>query len=329
MARFLLKGRLRAWKGFTLIELLVVIAIIAILIGLLLPAVQKVREAAARTQCQNNLKQFGLAVHNYHDTHGALPPGGLVLTDSQGNWAFDKGNWLVYTLPYMEQDNIFKLIPNLGDPNFNSMGNVPAPNPFTTRGPKYLRCPSDDFDVKAPVSSYLASEGPQDCPSQCGFDFNALYANGTALGWGYADSPAHGNTFDANQIRGVFGRLGPTITFASVIDGLSNTFFIGETLPGQNSYMTNHGNWGTYDYNSVSTTIIPLNWVSDQQGCPGTNGQNGMDNWGVAFGFKSRHSGGANFVFGDGSVHFITQSIDARTYNLLGCRNDGQVFNMP
>src|SRR2546423_4253363 len=102
-------------QGFTLIELLVVIAIIAVLIGLLLPAVQKVREAANRMKCQNNLKQLGLAMHSYHDVNNIFPPGGRIVTNKPGGvddsnnwWDADKGSWLVYTLPYMEQDNLFK-----------------------------------------------------------------------------------------------------------------------------------------------------------------------------------------------------------------------------
>src|SRR4030081_3663398 len=102
----------RNW-GFTLIELLVVIAIIAVLIGLLLPAVQKVRESANRMKCQNNLKQLALAMHSYSDTNGAFAPGGWIGDRSGNDWSDNRGSWLVHTLPYMEQVNIYKGIPNL------------------------------------------------------------------------------------------------------------------------------------------------------------------------------------------------------------------------
>src|SRR5438477_5902301 len=109
-------------SAFTLIELLVVIAIIGVLVGLLLPAVQKVREAANRMKCQNNLKQLGLALHGYHDVNGSFPIGGRVMaSNNDPQWDADKGSWLVYILPYIEQDNAFKRIPNLNyyntDPN--------------------------------------------------------------------------------------------------------------------------------------------------------------------------------------------------------------------
>src|SRR5438552_7089002 len=118
-----LPWRSRWWGGraFTLIELLVVIAIIAVLVGLLLPAVQKVREASYRARCANNLKQFGIALHAYHDVQGAFPPGGKFGdgksgTGANGNWDNSKGTWVVFTLPYMEQGNISVHLRNVNDP---------------------------------------------------------------------------------------------------------------------------------------------------------------------------------------------------------------------
>src|ERR1700687_5976228 len=114
MLRFKLRSFWGNKRGFTLIELLVVIAIIAILIGLLVPAVQKVREAASRIKCSNNLKQYGLACHMYHDTNGFFPPGGKGPDPiNGGSWNDDRGSWLVYSLPYVEQDNLFKAFGNL------------------------------------------------------------------------------------------------------------------------------------------------------------------------------------------------------------------------
>ena len=147
-----LQWRARWWsvRGFTLIELLVVIAIIAVLIGLLLPAVQKVREASYRARCANNLKQFGIALHSYHDVEGAFPPGGKFGdgksgSGNNGNWDNSKGTWLIFCLPYMEQGNIYNHLEKLSDPLFDSTGDLVKQGILPINLP-YGRCPSDNFN---------------------------------------------------------------------------------------------------------------------------------------------------------------------------------------
>jgi len=342
--------------AFTLIELLVVIAITAILLGLLLVAVQRVREAANRAKCQNNLKQFGLACQGYHDNRGLFPAGGKLLLAPPrdinifSDWsAGDKGSWLVYSLPYMDQDVLFQQIQSLSVPNVSSMslavdaGILPLKLPCG-------RCPSDGFEYDNPLfCNYMASIGPQCSIGPCGYDPFQRYCNGANDGGkppllsppnaypsflnpatvpGYSNSPNHGNTRDSSLARGMFTRFGARIDLASVLDGTSNTVLIGESLPAQNSDMKNNGGWFYWNGgNSVGTTIIPINYRSDSD--EGTedwcaNPDRSIYNWNVSFGFKSRHSGGANFVFVDGSVHFLSQNIDHVTYQYLGCRNDNR-----
>jgi prepilin-type N-terminal cleavage/methylation domain-containing protein/prepilin-type processing-associated H-X9-DG protein len=315
-------AKISSWaKGFTLIELLVVIAIIAILIGLLLPAVQKVRESAARMKCSNNLKQFGLACHSYHDVNAAFPPGGY--SNPPGSWwTGSKGSWLVFTLPYMEQSNIFNQIPNFYQPNFDSSDAAVAAGLYANTRLPYARCPSSDYDLNATVSEYVGSLGPQCAIGPCGYDPYQQFCNMPA--WGYTTSPDHGNSTDPGQIRGMFTRMGAKINMASVTDGLSNTILIGESLPGQHDHLAQNEWWDFNGGNSHCTTIIPINYQVSAHWSGGCSPpQTGTENWDVSWGFKSRHTGGVNFVFGDGSVHFVSQSIDHRTYQLLGCRNDG------
>ena len=332
-------GRTGRGTGFTLIELLVVIAIIAILIGLLLPAVQKIREAANRMKCSNNLKQIGLALHNYHDVNNRFPPGGRYgWQNNTGDWGSDQGSWLVYTLPYVEQDNLFRQINPRYDVH-NSVGNWvnTVGGPGSPSNPKFpmLRCPSDAYDLNRPWTNYMGSAGPQCAIGPCGFDPHQQWCNpessgagGGLAGMGYTWSPDHGNSENASDIRGMFNRLGAEIAMASVPDGLSNTIMVGETLPQQHDHATN---WGWYHFNGGgfgAGTITPINTRSDNPNwC--SPAQTSRSNWNVSWGFKSNHSGGANFVFGDGSVRFTRQSIDHRTYQLLGCRNDGMAVNIP
>ncbi len=325
----------RGSRGFTLIELLVVIAIIAILIGLLLPAVQKVREAAARMSCQNNLKQFGLAQHSFNDVNGHLPRGGMMGRGVAGppieswggeNWGDDRGTWIVYSLPYMEQDALFRIVPNI-ETTVNGAGIMRSNAAAMAARPKFLRCPSDDYNLNESHSNYAGSLGPQCVTGGCGADINQALCNQPALG--IPASPDHGNDVNSSGIRGLYNRVGCKISLIGIKDGLSNTIMIGEVLPRFHDHMFN-GSWMHFNggYSHVST-IVPINQGLSQftrnGSCTSTIPFDAR-NWNTSWGFKSQHSGGANFVFADGSVKFLSQTINMTAYLLLGGRNDGQAI---
>jgi prepilin-type N-terminal cleavage/methylation domain-containing protein/prepilin-type processing-associated H-X9-DG protein len=334
----------RKRTAFTLIELLVVIAIIAVLVGLLLPAVQKVREAGNRTQCANNLKQLALACHNYHDVQGSFPPGGYFLphTKPSSNYPLTppgwKGSWHVFILPYIEQDNLWRQIPNRDLPNHDSIQEAVDAG-VLPRKLNYGRCPSDDFNRDATITNYGGSVGPQCYFSFCtpSHDPYQKYCNGTAEDParplnpptypGYTVSVNGGHTLNVSQIRGMMNWYGARINLAMVTDGTSNTLMLGETLPAESAFRDTN-NWAI---SHGSGTIKKINHRTDYlraDGCTAAPDRYYL-NHNVAEGFKSRHPGGANFAFVDGTVHFLSETIDHQTYQYLGCRNDGQAVSLP
>ncbi|MEE3077113.1 MAG: DUF1559 domain-containing protein [Planctomycetota bacterium] len=324
--------------GFTLVELLVVIAIIGILIALLLPAVQMAREAARRISCGNNLKQYGIACHMYHDIYKIFPKGGTYKSNnhdgvwSNGNIA-PKLGWQARILPFMEQNALFEKL------NLNLINGWDTLVPFEGQSVRartvqvpYAMCPSDPRDrvrsgwAQASYSGNMGSQRKVSVNGSC----NTFITQGIHwLPGGDADA---GNTADQNRCNGMFSRIGMELRMANVVDGTSNTFMVGEVLMDCTDHTSGWWNWNGGG-NAHAGTSPPLNLMTT---CA-RNQQEALDrgylnpqcwrknNWNYSWGFRSKHPTGAQFCFADGSVHFINQTISYETYQFLGSRNDGDV----
>jgi len=322
-------------RAFTLIELLVVIAIIAVLIALVLPAVQQAREAARRTQCRNNLKQLGVALHNYHDTFKQFPLNWYDLGTPNGN------NLSVFigTLPYIEQSPLYNSIDFTSKNLTRYLVNGKEVGRHVI--PVFL-CPSDG-DAHRPTannmaqSSYAPSIGSQQLGTGVGCNLLAQ-AGAFPAGLGLDPDNDGEDPFSRGNIRSDFGdpqRLsGPfsrgrfygwAATLRDQSDGTSNVILMGEIRMSCNAFAS----WGwAWPESLWFATTAPINFNT----CPGTAGygatvcnSSSASNWNAIFGFKSIHTGGAHFLLSDGSVRFINQSIDKLTYARLGDRADGGV----
>ncbi len=304
-------------RAFTLIELLVVIAIIAILIALLVPAVQKVREAAARLQCTNNLKQIALATHGYHDTYKYLPysagPGYNYNPNSPQCWS-----WLARILPYVEQAPLYKAC---GIDNATISQAEPA---VQTQVPIFL-CPSDSSTSTGPRTdeANIGSSFNYGGPAMPVGQTNYKGVCGSNWAWGtYTHTNAQGNNNGLDAGDGVFFRTDYTRkkTLLAISDGTSNTFMIGEDI----GSMDVHCDWPFFNH-ATGTCAIPLNNAM----LPGQPGYQNPTDWPDVYSFRSYHTGGANFAMADASVHFVAASIDMPTYRALATITGGEAVQLP
>lgn len=343
-----MKHSVRSRGAFTLVELLVVIAIIGILVGLLLPAVQAAREAARRMSCSNNLKQFGLAMLNYESAHRSFPYGTNPHMNPGWRTRYGKGSHIVKLLPFMEQTPLYsqldfvKLIVSPTDPGVNGIDVQMCDLGFglrhwSTLTPKpeqkdlsIFRCPSDAYS-DAPnksLSNYAMSMGNQLMPD--GGRCPGL--NGNNFGTGPAGHGDSGHDVAGTRISGVTSRFNWSAKLRDITDGTSNVIGAGEIRPLCADHMQYHP-WS--HHNSIwAATTAPINHPTcrrENGGKDDTTGGpedcNHFRTWNMSQGFKSLHTGGAQFVLCDGSVHFIPSSIDYLTYQRLGDRRDGQVVN--
>jgi prepilin-type N-terminal cleavage/methylation domain-containing protein/prepilin-type processing-associated H-X9-DG protein len=323
-------------RGFTLIELLVVISIIAVLIALLLPAVQSAREAARRIQCVNNLKQIGLALHNYHDTAGSLPPGQRSPVC---------GTWQTFVLPFLEGTNTYNAYNHAGryllpDGTKNPDGSLRyggAANLTVTQSRfNSLTCPSDipqkmaDFN-NLTEHNYAANFGNAGTFQELQTSSNGLsyatpyYVGATWLGAPFSDSDP--SNYPSRQ---------RTYGLVSFTDGTSNTMLAGEVIQSADNSLRGFTWWG--DAAGFETWLAPNSLLPDvtQGYCstifpliarPNPPCTNSTATQGPTFALRSRHPGGVNTVFGDGSVKFLKNTINLFIYRALSTTQGGEVLS--
>jgi len=312
LRRFSMRSR-SLWfrSAFTLIELLVVIAIIAILIGLLLPAVQKVREAAARMSCTNNLKQLAIAAHSFHDSNNRFPYNGDNIRNSGCCYTtgYTHWSWLARSLPYIEQNNRYTHLGVDQTPLSSVLGNLGLPTIKT------FRCPSDETeDVRTDRANFPGGTAIGTT------SYKGVSGNNWAWGSYTFTPPAPYTTDGLDNGNGIFWRSDykRTLKMVNIADGTSNTLMVGEDIGRLNI----HNAW-PYSNTAVGTCAIPLNNAL----VAGQPGYGNPSDWPNVYSFRSRHSGGANFALADGSVRFVSQTIDIAVYRAAASYDGGEVVN--
>jgi prepilin-type N-terminal cleavage/methylation domain-containing protein/prepilin-type processing-associated H-X9-DG protein len=310
----------RTRRGLTLIELLVVIAIIAVLIGLLLPAVQKVREAANRMQCANNLKQLGLALQHYHDTHRTFPPA-FVNNGPYGTTGFSfTHGWAAFILPFIEQQPLYDLY------HWDFPLYAVENQPVVSRQLKIFQCPStpeqDRYITFGPFQFFGTKGACGDYAATLGVDAGLAQHGWVDQSGDYRGALTHVPT------PALTASLNPTPTrFADIMDGTSNTILLAEDAGRPRRWLARQsgqdqalegGAW-----NHFKGGIILQGKTADGMANLGRCPMNCTNNGEV----YSLHTGGANAVFADGSVHFLRESINIRVLARLITRAGGEVVS--
>ena len=306
-------------RGFTLIELLVVIAIIAVLIALLLPAVQAAREAARRAQCTNNLKQIGLAMHNYESANGSFAPGRKGCC-----W----GTWVVFVLPYLEQGNMYATWNFNGDPR-DTMGVA-----YSDTGFRY----SGAYNSTLTRTRIAAFTCPSDTPSA---PSGGVQSHSYAVNYGTTSNDQRdllngvqfaGAPFSDVMVGGSTGNKGGTYGFRDMTDGTSNTLMASEVRMAQGLDLRGFVHWGdasgfeTYlgpnsrDFDRIYTIDYCKNGFAGNPPCAASDATNPN-----MMGSRSRHPGGVNAAFCDGSVRFVKDSVSLPTWRALSTTKGGEI----